>query len=149
MIFKCIFPFWLVGWFCFSDFFFCVCTRSCYFLFTFSILSFFLFATIFPIFSTIFSTIFAIFFLVFIFILFLIIVIFLVFNILENMPMDDRPPGILNHFGPMLLFQLFTAVAKANSSNRIGASNTVIIKYGDLQSNFAQHTLLNHKDKRL
>ena len=24
--------------------------------------------------------------------------------------MDDRPPGILNHFGPMLLFQLFTAV---------------------------------------
>ena len=24
--------------------------------------------------------------------------------------MDDRPPGILNHFGPMLLLQLFTTV---------------------------------------
>lgn len=54
--------------------------------------------------------------------------------------MYDGPPWVLHHLGPVFLLQLFTAIAKANFSNWVGASDAVIIEDGKLQGDLSKHT---------
>ena len=57
---------------------------------------------------------------------------------LEDMPMNDWPPRILNHFLPVLQFGAFAIITERNFANGIGCSDSVIITYRQ----FKGHALL-------
>ena len=61
------------------------------------------------------------------------------------MPVDDGSPGIIYHFRPMLLFQLFATVTQPNFANGIRAANAVVIEDRDLQRDFPQHAFKGKK----
>ena len=59
---------------------------------------------------------------------------------LQDVPVDDGSPGVVNHLRPMLLLQLFPVVPEEDLADGVGASDAIVIQYCDLQIDLAQHT---------
>ena len=58
---------------------------------------------------------------------------------LQDVPVDDRPPRVVHHFGPVLFLKLFPVVPEQNLSDGIRASNPVVVEDSQLEVDLSQH----------
>ena len=60
------------------------------------------------------------------------------FTHLQNVPVDDRPPRILDHLLPVLQLQSLPVVAHLHPPDGVGAADPVIVRHHQLQTDSLQ-----------
>ena len=60
--------------------------------------------------------------------------------------MDDGPPRVVDHLGPVLLLELLAVVAEQHLADRVRAADAVVVQHGHLQVHLPQHACNTQTD---